>query len=104
MVKSKKQSKQLVLYSAYTRVSQSGPRHPLEATVRFSGGHELRPLLNSCGVMLQNPIDEQGATSVESLWKWATKHERLRTIDLHRQKLAIACQSRNAVGDFGLVT
>jgi len=41
------------------------------ATERFSGGHEQRPLPNSSAVILQNPNDEQGATSVESLWKGA---------------------------------
>jgi len=45
------------------------------AKERFSGGHEQRPLLNNAAVILQNPIDEQGATSVESLWKGATNHE-----------------------------
>jgi len=30
-------------------------------------------------VILQNPVDEQWATSVDSLWKGATNHERLRT-------------------------
>jgi len=55
------------------------PRPPLGAKEQSSGGHEQRPLLNSSAVILQNPIDEQGATSVESLRKWATNHERLRT-------------------------
>jgi len=32
--------------------------------------------------MLQNTIDEQEATSVESLWKGATNHESLRTTGL----------------------
>jgi len=30
-------------------------------------GHKQRPLLNSSAVIFQNPIDEQGATSVEGL-------------------------------------
>jgi len=55
------------------------PRLPLRATEQFSGDHEQRPLLNSSAVILQNPIDEHGAASVESLWKGATNHERLRT-------------------------
>jgi len=50
---------------------------------RLSRGNEQRPLLNNSAVILQNPIDEQGATSVESLWKGATNHERLRTIGLY---------------------
>jgi len=33
-------------------------------------------------MILQNPINEQGVTSVESLWKGATNHERLRTTGL----------------------
>jgi len=49
------------------------------ATDRFSGGHEQKPLLNSFTVILQNPIDEQEATSVESLSDGATNHESLRT-------------------------
>jgi len=51
-----------------------GPRSPMGATERFSRGHEHRPLLSSSAVILQNPIDEQGATSVGSLWKGATNH------------------------------
>jgi len=35
-------------------------------------GHEQRPLLNITAV---NTVDEQGATSVENLWKVATNHE-----------------------------
>jgi len=53
-----------------TKASQSKPSVPL-------GGHEQSPLLNSSVVILQNPIDEQGATSVESLCKEPTNHERL---------------------------
>jgi len=30
-------------------------------------------------MILQNPFDEQVATSVDSLWKGHTNHERLRT-------------------------
>jgi len=59
-----------------------GPRPPLGATERFSEDHEQRPLLNSSAVILQNPIDKQGTTSVDSLWKRATKYERLRTTAL----------------------
>jgi len=33
-------------------------------------------------VILQNPIDEQGATSIDRLWKGATNHESLRTTGL----------------------
>jgi len=49
---------------------------------RFSGSHEQRLLLNSSSVVLQNPIDEQGATSIKNLWKGATNHEKLRTTAL----------------------
>ena len=38
-------------------------------------GAVLRPLRNSSAAILQNPIDEQGATSVGSLWKGAANHE-----------------------------
>ena len=62
-----------------TRVPHPGPRG---ATERFSGAHEQRLLLNSSTVMLQNPIDEQGARSVDSLWMGVTNHEMLRTIGL----------------------
>jgi len=41
------------------------------------------PILNSSAVKLQNLINEQGATSVESLKKRATNHERLRSTDLY---------------------
>jgi len=70
-----------------------GSRLPLGAKERFSGSHEQSPLLNGSAVILQNPsvtveikgffIDEQGATSVESLWKEATSRERLRTTVLN---------------------
>jgi len=33
-------------------------------------------------VISQNPIDEQGATGVDSLQKGTTNHEKLRTIDI----------------------
>jgi len=64
------------------RVSQQGPSLPLGPTEWFSGSHEKRPLLNSSAVILQNPINEQEATSVHSLWKGVTNHDRLRTADL----------------------
>jgi len=51
----------------YVRVSQTGP----SSTV---GGHVQSPRPN-LGIF----IDEQGATSVESLLKSATAHESLRT-------------------------
>jgi len=51
----------------YVRVSQTGPSPPLE-------GHVQRPRPN-LGIF----IDEQGATSVESLLKGATAHESLRS-------------------------
>jgi len=35
-------------------------------------------------MILQNLIDEQGATNVVSLWKGATNHESLRTTALDR--------------------
>jgi len=35
-------------------------------------------LLNSSAVILQNPIDGQGTTSVDNLWKGGINHERLR--------------------------
>jgi len=70
-------------------VSQQGLRPPLGATEPFSGatsrglrGHQQRPLLNSSAVILQNPINEQEGTSVDSLWKEATNHRRLRAADL----------------------
>jgi len=37
--------------------------------------------LNSSAVILQNPIDEQGATSIESFWKGDTNHESLRSTE-----------------------
>jgi len=58
-----------------------GPTGSLGTTERFSGGHEQRPLLNSSAVILQNPIDEQGVTSVDSLWKEVTNRGRLRSTD-----------------------
>jgi len=39
-------------------------------------------LLNIFAVILQNPINEQGTKSVDSLWKGATNQERLRTTGL----------------------
>jgi len=33
-------------------------------------------------VILQNNSDEEGATNVDSLWKGATNHGRLRTTEL----------------------
>ena len=51
----------------YVRVSQTGPSYPL-------GGHVQSPRPN-LGIF----IDEQEATSVESLLKGATAHESLRT-------------------------
>jgi len=33
-------------------------------------------------MVLQNPIDEQGTTNVDSLWKGTTNHERLRATGL----------------------
>jgi len=51
------------------------PRPPLGTTERFPRGHEQRPLLNNSAVILQNPIDEQGAAIVGSLGKGATNHE-----------------------------
>jgi len=61
----------------------------------FSGSHEQRPLLNSSAVILQNPIDEQTATSVESLWKGPTNHERLRTAlsEIHHLKQIYNCST-----------
>ena len=56
-----------------------GPRPPLGATDRFCRGHEQRPLLNNAAVILQNLIDGQGATSVESLWKGPQTMKTLRT-------------------------
>jgi len=53
---------------------------------QFSSGHEQRPLLNSSAVILQNTIDQQRATTVESFWKGAKNHERLRTNDLNSIK------------------
>jgi len=41
-------------------------------------------------VILQNPIQELGSTSVESLWKGATNHESLGTTALVQPVL---CQS-----------
>jgi len=38
-------------------------------------------------VILQNPIDDQGATSVERLCKGATNHERLKTTGLEVLKV-----------------
>ena len=57
-----------------------GPRPPLGATRTFSGGHEQRPLLNNSAVILQNPIDEQGTASVDSLWKGATNQNHWFTV------------------------
>ena len=81
-----------------SRVSQRGPSALFGSTERFSGGHKLRPLLdwfcNSSAVILQNQTkidiftDEQGATSVESLWKGVTNHESLTTTgQKHREDL-----------------
>ena len=56
-----------------------GPWSSLGAMERFSGSHEQKPLLNSSAVILQNLIDEQGVTGVDSLWKGATNHKSLRT-------------------------
>ena len=61
-----------------------GPRPPLGATEQFSGDHGQRPLLNSSAMILQNPVDEQGATSVDSISKGATNHEMLIIIVLDR--------------------
>jgi len=75
---------------SWSRVSHWG-RRPL-------GGHEQRPLLNSSTVILQNPIDEQGATSVDSLWKGATNHERLRTtvlVSCDKVQYCISIRSRS---------
>jgi len=47
------------------------------ATKRFTRGHEQRPLINSSAVILHNLFDEQGATSVDSLWKGPTNHEKV---------------------------
>jgi len=63
------------------------PWPPLEATEGFSGSHEQRHLLNSSAVILQNPIDDHGATSVERLCKGATNHERLKTTGLEVLKV-----------------
>jgi len=52
---------------------------------RLSGSHEQRPLLNNSAVILQNPIDEQGTSSVDSLWMGATNHERLWTTGLDQK-------------------
>jgi len=68
----------LACKSLYDRVSQPEPSAPIGDHGAVPGAHEQRPLLNSSAVILQNPIDEQGATSVGSLWKGATNHERLR--------------------------
>jgi len=65
-----------------TGILNWGPRPPLGDTEWFSGSHEQGPLLYSSAMILQNPIDEQGATSVDSFGKGATSHERLRTTDL----------------------
>ena len=72
------------------------PQAALGVTERFSGTHEQRPLLNSSAVILQNPIAEQGATSVESFWKGDTNHERLRTTDITTLSM-----SRGKFADFG---
>ena len=64
---------------AKSRVSHPELSATLEATEQFFGDYEQRHLLNSSAVILQNPIDEQGTTSVERLWKGAANHERLRT-------------------------
>jgi len=53
---------------------------------QFSGGQEQRHLLNSSAVILQNTTDKQWVTSVESLWKGATNHERSRTTNLNSIK------------------
>jgi len=45
------------LHMPYTRAGfhKRGPRAPLGATDRFSGGHEQRPSLGSFAVILHNP-------------------------------------------------
>ena len=60
-----------------------GPRCLLGATKRFSGRHDQRALLNGSAVISQNPIDEQGVTSVESFWKGGTNSERWRNTGLN---------------------
>jgi len=74
----------------HARVSQPEPSTPLGDVPLDPpwepGDHEQRPLRNSSAVILQNPIDEQGATSVDSLWKGATNDERLRTTALCRSR------------------
>jgi len=52
-----------------TRFPNWSPRPPLGTTERFPGGHEQRPLLKSSVVILQNPIDQQRATRIGTLWK-----------------------------------
>ena len=64
------------------RISQLEPSAPLGDHGAVLRGHEQRPLLNSSSVILPDPIDEQGATSVESPYKGTTNHERLRTTEL----------------------
>jgi len=39
-------------------------------------------------VILQNPIDEHGATSVDSLWQLATNHGSLRTTEVEGRTVA----------------
>ena len=50
-----------------SRFFNLSPQLALGATERFSVGQKQRPLVNSSVVILQNPVDEERATSVESL-------------------------------------
>jgi len=66
-----------------------GPRATFGAMERFSVGHKQKPLPKSSVVILQNPIDEQGTTTLESLRRGATKHERLRNTVLEPPKQVV---------------
>ena len=63
--------------SLCTRVSQQGPAAPLgdHGAVLRGPRAEAYTTVNSSAVILQKPIDEQGTTSVESLWRETTNHE-----------------------------
>jgi len=67
----------------------TGALGPLGGHRAVLWGHKQTSLLNICRDTAKPKkklgifIDEQGATSVESLWKGAINHERLRTIGLN---------------------
>jgi len=84
-----------VVYEINSTVSQQEPSATLGGAVLR--GHEQRPLLNSSAVIFQNPIDEQRATCVESLWNGATNHERLRTTALDLSSKVIDLISKAVV-------